>query len=359
MKISIIIPTYKEKENIPKLFDRTFKVLKNKKIDFEIVVVDDDSRDGIVEVINKYIKNYPLKLIVRKEERGLASACVEGFKSASGDIILVMDGDLQHPPEKIPEFISSLEKGAEIAIGSRYIEGGGVGKWSITRKIVSRGASILANVFFSEIKDIKDKESGFFAFKKNVIKNVKLKPKGYKILLEILVLGKYNKVQEIGYEFGKRYAGESKLGVRTIFSYLLHLIRLLWVSGKFIKIIKFCIVGILGVFVNLGILYLLTAIGLYYLISGAISIEISVLTNFFLNRAWTFKEEAKHVDIKKSIIKDHATRFIGIVINFLSLYIFTEILEMFYILSMLIGIILSTIWNFIGNSKWVWKYKKF
>jgi len=359
MKISIIIPTYKEKESITKLFDRTLKILKDNKINFEIVVVDDDSRDGTVEVVNKYSKNYPVKIIVRKKERGLASACVEGFKSASGDVILVMDADLQHPPEKIPEFISALEKGSEIAIGSRYVEGGGLGKWSISRKIVSRGATTLANIFFGEIKNIKDKESGFFAFKKDVIKNVKLKPKGYKILLELLVLGKYKKVQEIGYEFGKRYAGESKLGVRTIFSYLSHLTRLLWVSGKFKKLIKFCIVGLLGVFVNLGLLYLLTNLGLYYLISGAISIEISVLTNFFLNRAWTFKEEATHVDIKKSIIKDHATRFIGIIINFASLYIFTEILEMFYILSMLIGIILSTVWNFVGNSKWVWKYKKF
>lgn len=358
MNLSIVVPTYKEKENISKLFDRLFKVFKTHKINGEIIVVDDDSQDGTTEVVNKYSKTHPVKIIVRKEERGLASACIEGFKSAKGDILLVMDADLQHPPEKIPELINAIKNGADIAVGSRYVEGGSLGKWGVGRKIVSKGASALANMLFSEIKDIKDKESGFFAFKKEVIKDVKLKPKGYKILLEILILGNYNKAEEVGFEFGKRSAGESKLGVGIIFSYISHLIRLLWASGKLAKLIKFCFVGLLGVGVNLGILYFLTNVGLHYMISGAISIEASVLANFFLNRAWTFKEEAKYVSLKKSIIKDHATRFIGILINYVALYTFTEMFNMYYMLSMLIGIIISTLWNFIGNAMWVWKQEK-
>ncbi len=358
MKLSIIVPTYKEKENLPKLFNKTFKVLKDNKIDGEIIVVDDDSQDGTVEIVNKYKKKHPINLIVRKKERGLASACIEGFKHAKGDILLVMDADLQHPPEKIAELIQAIKNGADIAIGSRHVEGGSLGEWNTFRKIVSKGAETLANFFFSETKNIHDKESGFFAFKKEVIKDTKLKPIGYKILLEILVLGKYQKVKEIGYEFGIRESGKSKLGLVVIFYYLSHLLSLLWTSRKLVKLIKFCFIGFLGVGVNLGILYLFTNLGLHYLISGAISIEASVLFNFFLNRAWTFKEEAKHIDIKKAIIKDHATRFIGILINFASLYVFTEIVNMYYLISMLIGIVFSTIWNFIGNLKWVWKYQK-
>jgi dolichol-phosphate mannosyltransferase len=263
---------------------------------------------------------------------------------------------LQHPPEKIPELINAIKDGADITIGSRYVEGGSFGKFSIGRRIISKIASGLANLFFSEIKEIKDKESGFFAFRKKVIEGVKLKPKGYKILLEIIVLGKYKNIEEIGYKFGERKAGKSKLGISIIFSYISHLISLLWASGKLIKLLKFCFVGFLGVGVNLGILYFLTNAGLHYMISGAISIEASLLANFFLNRAWTFKDEAKHVEIKKAIVRDHATRFIGIFFNYASLYIFTELFSIYYILSMLIGIILSTIWNFIGNTKWVWKY---
>lgn len=293
-----------------------------------------------------------------KGKKGLASACVEGFKVAKGDIITVMDADLQHPPEKIQVLIDSIKNGADIAIASRYISGGTTREWDLSRRVVSRGATTLANLLFKEIKDVKDKQSGFFAFKKEVIEGVKLKPKGYKILLEILVLGKHNKVEEIAYEFGERASGKSKLGFGTIFSYLSHMTSLLWASGKLMKLIKFCIVGLFGVGVNLGILYFLTNLGLYYMISGAISIEISLLANFFLNRAWTFKEEAKYVSIKNAIVKDHITRAIGILIQFASLYVFTELFNMYYILSMTVGIIISTIWNFVGNSIWVWKSEK-
>lgn len=359
MIVSIVVPTYKEKENISSLFDRIFKVLKTNKISGEIIVVDDNSQDGTEEVVNKYIKNgFPVKLIVRKDERGLASACIEGFKKAQGNILLVMDADLQHPPEKVPELINSIQNGADIAIASRFVEGGSTGEFGLGRRIVSKGASGLANLLFKEIKNIKDKESGFFAFKKEVIEGVELKPKGYKILLEILILGNFEKTVEVGYEFGERNAGESKLGVSTIFSYISHLISLLWVSGKLVKFCKFCIVGLAGVGVNLGVLYLLTNAGMYYMISGAISLEASVLANFFFNRAWTFKEEAKHVSLGESIVKDHATRFAGVLINYACLYVFTEIFNIYYVLSMAIGIAIATMWNFIGNALWVWKTKE-
>jgi dolichol-phosphate mannosyltransferase len=359
MKVSIIVPTYKEKENISKLFNRILYVFKKNKINGEIIVVDDNSQDGTEEIVNRFIKDkYSVKLIVRKDERGLASACIQGFKKAKGKILLVMDADLQHPPEKIPDLINSIDDGADIAIASRFAKGGSTGEFSRGRNLVSKGATFLANMFFREIKNIKDKESGFFAFKKEVIEGVVLKPKGYKILLEILVLGDYDKTIEIGYEFGKRNAGKSKLGANIILSYISHLISLLWISGKLIKFCKFCIVGLVGVAVNLGVLYFLTNAGLYYMISGAIALELSVLSNFFLNRTWTFKKEAKDTKIGTSIIKDHATRFAGVIINYACLFIFTEILNTFYITSMAIGIVIATIWNFTGNTLWVWKSGK-
>lgn len=359
MKISVVIPTFEERENIPILFDRIFKVFKKIKQEFEIIVVDDNSGDGTDKIVRKYSKDYPVHLIVRKKEKGLATACVEGFKISKGEIIIVMDADLQHPPEKIPELINSIKNGSDVAIASRYIAGGETGDWKISRKFVSKGATSLANLFFDELKDIKDQQSGFFAFKKEIIKDVKLEPKGYKILLEILILGNYEKVSEIPYEFGKRNSGQSKLGFLTIFSYVSHLIHLLWTSGKLTKLIKFCIVGLLGVVVNLGILYYLTNLGLYYIISGAVSTEASILANFFLNRAWTFREEAKYVSMKNAIVKDHITRAISsISIQLVSLYVFTELFNRYYLLSMTIGIIISTVWNFVGNSKWVWKNNK-
>ena len=359
MKVSIIVPTYKEKENISKLFNRILNVFKTNKINGEIIVVDDNSQDETEEIVNRFIKEkYPVKLIVRKDERGLASACIQGFKKAEGRILLVMDADLQHPPEKIPELINSIDDGADIAIASRFVKGGSTGEFSRGRNLVSKGATFLANILFREIKNIKDKESGFFAFKKEVIDGVNLKPKGYKILLEILVLGNYDKTVEIGYEFGKRNAGKSKLGANTILSYISHLISLLWISGKLKKFFKFCMVGLVGVGVNLGVLYFLTNEGLNHRISGAISIELSVLANFFFNRAWTFKKEAKDTKLGKAILKDHATRFAGALINYACFLVFTEIFNVPDIRSMLIGIIFATIWNFSGNTLWVWKNGK-
>lgn len=346
--ISIVIPTYNEAKNLPKLFNEIFKVIP----DVEVIVVDDNSQDGTTEICSRY----PITLLVRTNERGLATACVEGFNNSNGDIIVVMDADLQHPPKKIPELINAINNGADIAIGSRYVEGGSDAKFGLGRRIISKGASSLVNLIFDEVKEIKDKESGFFAFKKKVIKSVKLRPKGYKILLEVLIMGNHNNVQEVGYEFGERYAGESKLGLKTISSYLSHLLSLLWHTGKLTKFIKFGIVGFSGVIANLGILYLLTNTGLYYVISGAISIEASLLTNFTLNRFWTFKEEAKHVNMKKAIVKDHITRTVGAIIQMSCLYVFTEIFAIYYLFSMTIGIIASILWNFAGNIRWVWKH---
>jgi len=314
--------------------------------------VVDDSTDETPEVVQKLSDYYPVKL-VRRGGKGLATAVVEGFRNANGQILVVMDADLQHPPEKVPSLIEEVRKGADIAVGSRSIE-----KWGLTRRAISWGASFIASIMFSKAKMISDKESGFFALKREIIDNVELKPVGYKILLEILVLCKYDTVKEVQYVFGERMVGESKLGFTVIFSYLKHMASLLWRTGKLPKMIKFCSIGFTGAGVNLAILYLLTNYGLHYMLSGLSAIEISLLFNFFLNRWWTFREEATSTGLVKPIIKDHLTRVGGILINLALLYALTELLGMNYIPSMIVGIGLATLWNFAGNTRWVWKSEK-
>ncbi len=354
MTVSIIVPTYKERENLPELFTRIFAFLDRSGIDGEVIVVDDDSRDGTERFVTAYGRDRPVDLVVRRGEKGLASACVAGFRHATGDILLVMDADLQHPPEKIPELLAAIQDGADIAIGSRYVSGGSLGDWGIGRKIMSRMAASLASLFFNRVAGVRDMESGFFAFKKDVIQDVDLQPKGYKILLEILVLGDYTRVTEVGFRFGTRSKGESKLGMSVVVSYLAHLWHLLRVSGTLTKLGIFCIVGLIGVAVNLAAVYLLTEAGVYYLVSGAIAIELSLLTNFFLNRSWTFKAEAQNVGLPTALARDHVTRSVGIAINLGCLYLLTELAGLFYMVSMLIGIGLATLWNYLGNVRWVW-----
>ncbi len=216
-RVSVIVPTYNERENIAELIKRIHNVLKK---DYEIVVVDDNSPDGTAEIVTELSKEYPIKLIVRENKAGLASAILEGFKNSDGEIIGVIDADLQHPPEMIEKLVEEIKKGNDIAIASRYVDGG-VEKWPLTRKIISKGAIYLAKPI---LNGVEDPMSGFFFLKRSVIEGIEFNPKGFKLLLEILVKGKYNSISEIPYVFSDRMYGDSKMGKNEIMNYL----RLLW-----------------------------------------------------------------------------------------------------------------------------------
>jgi len=221
--ISIIIPTYNEKENLPEIVDRIFGGLHKNELDGEVVIVDDDSPDGTGKVAEELKKRYNLQVLIRKNKRGLASAVVDGFKMARGDILGVMDADLSHPPELIPMMVKPLLQGdADLVIGSRYVEGGGIKDWPLKRRTLSIGAILLSR----PLTNVHDSVSGFFFFKKQVINGVQLNPKGYKIGLEILVKGRYKKVKEAPFVFPNREKGDSKLGWRECWDYLVHLFSL-------------------------------------------------------------------------------------------------------------------------------------
>jgi len=218
--ISVVVPTFNEGKNIPILVERIAKALKKER--YEIIVVDDNSPDGTYRIALSLKKKYPVKAILRKIEKGLSSAVLRGFEEAKGEILGVIDADLQHPPEKIPELIAEVRRGAELVIGSRLVKGGGVELWPWYRKAVSLGARVIA----LPLTRVKDTMSGFFFMKRKVIEGVRLNPIGYKILLEILVKGRYKIVREIPYIFMNRSFGTSKLSTRVYIHYLRHLARL-------------------------------------------------------------------------------------------------------------------------------------
>ncbi|UCF07274.1 MAG: polyprenol monophosphomannose synthase, partial [Thermoplasmata archaeon] len=196
--LSIIIPTYNEKENIPILMESIFDVLSQNKIEGEVIVVDDDSPDGTAEVAEDLKAEYNVQVIVRKNERGLSSAAIRGMRSAKGDVLCVMDADMSHPPEVIPRMLKPIMDGsAELVIGSRRVKGGGIENWPLKRKLVSKVASLISR----PLTKVKDPMSGLFMLKKEVIEGVELKPKGYKIGLEIIVKGRYDNVLEVPYIF--------------------------------------------------------------------------------------------------------------------------------------------------------------
>jgi dolichol-phosphate mannosyltransferase len=218
-EISIIIPTYNESKNIEKIVRK----LNQLGLDIEIIVVDDDSPDGTGKIAEQLKENYTNIKVLRRKERGLASAVVKGFGVAESELIGVMDADLSHPPEVIPNLLMYFKnKTTEVVVGSRYIKGGDIIGWNRFRKITSKGAILLAR----PLTPVKDSVSGFFFFKKELLTGVNLNPKGYKIGLEFLVKTRAKKIVEVPYVFVNRRCGKSKLSLRVYIDYLFHLIAL-------------------------------------------------------------------------------------------------------------------------------------
>jgi len=217
--VSIIIPTYNEAGNIRKLVPEIFK----HNVNSEIIIVDDNSPDGTARVAEDLGKWFTVRVVKRPRKMGLGSAVIEGFRHAKSDIIGVMDADFSHPPEKIPELVKAL-RDCDIAIGSRNVKGGGIENWPLKRRLMSKGATWIARILTS----VKDPMSGFFFMKKPVINGVKLETKGYKILMEILVKGRYKRVREIPYIFRDRQDGESKLDRGEMGDYFKTVSKLWW-----------------------------------------------------------------------------------------------------------------------------------
>lgn len=358
--LSIIVPTYNEFDSVSPLISKIDDVLSGR--DFEILFVDDDSPDGTAAKVISLSDSYPVKAIVRKEgKRGLAPSVVEGLDHVSGDIVLVMDADLQHPPEAIPDLVNEIVNGADIVVASRYIPGGRVPGLSPLRKLASRGATLLAHLMLPRVRSIKDPMSGFFAFKRNVVAGIELKPIGFKILLEILTLGKYETSKEVPIEFGARDRGESKLNLREQIHYLKHLFSLFKRNGELLRFCKFCAVGFSGVIVNLGIMWLLTEkAGIFYIASAAISIEVSIISNFLLNNHFTFSDRRRHgiTTLLKRLLRFNAVSLFGIGINLITIWLLTSVFGIYYLLSNCAGIVLATSWNYLVNNWWTWKSRK-
>ena len=354
--ISIIVPTYNEADSITPLVEKLHAALSGD--NYEIIFVDDDSQDGTAVIASGLSAKYPVKVMVRKGKKGLASAVVDGLQQANNDIIGVMDADLQHPPEVIPNLVQEIENGADVAIASRYVKGGECPDWGLIRSIISKGAIFLSHLFLPSTRHVSDPMSGFFFLNRQVVAGAELKPTGYKILLEILIEGSYRKVAEVPYSFQLRRLGQSKLGARQQIDYLKHLFSLMRRKGELLRFFKYCLVGGGGVLVNMGLLWLLTEfVGLFYLLSAAISIETSILSNFTLNDYLTFPDRrsrgARHFLMR--LAKFNLVSLAGLGLNLGVLWLLTNVFGVYYLLSNLCGIAVATLWNYMANFWWTWK----
>jgi dolichol-phosphate mannosyltransferase len=375
-KLSIVVPTYNESQNIVRILDSIAETL-SPYTAAEIIVVDDNSPDGTAEIASLHAKNISdnkklyVEIIRREGKFGLSSAIIAGIQSATGDLLVVMDGDFSHPPQVIPSIIEGLQdSNCDIVIASRYIKGGSIIGWPFKRRLMSKGATKIAQYGLGI--EVRDPISGFFAFRRDIIHGIKFDAIGYKMLLEILVKTKGARIKEIPYTFTNRRMGTSKLDAGVMVDYLravMHLYR----YGKSMRLKegrtsvhflskagRFYTVGASGLLVNYiaSLLFNTLAPNLWYLYSTLIGVLISMTSNFFLNKLWTFED-------RKFSVEETGIQFgmfigfssLGAVIQLLLVYVLVENYNMDYPLSLILAVAAASVGNFLLNKKWTFKEK--
>lgn len=371
--LTVIIPTFNEEANIRNIVMAVDAVFHEHSLHGQILVVDDDSSDAtiaIVRELNRQKEN--VEILVRNDDHGLSQSVADGFSHAASDVFVVIDADFSHPPVLIPRMYEEIRKGSDIVIGSRYMEGGGIKQWPLKRRLISIGATFLGRLLFP---DITDPVSGFFAVKKSVVMNAPLKPRGYKILLEVLGKGSWEHDREIPFEFVDREIGSSKLKLRTITDYALQVTDITlysfthhqsaaWREWK--RVFKFGIVGISGIVVNLGILFILVEFfstgvpffgrDIYKELASAVAIEVAILNNFLWNDIWTFGSSPVRnaTSVWRRLVAFNAVSVGGAAINLAIFTVLNGWFAVWYIAAQFIGILVGFAWNFIVNRRFTW-----
>ncbi len=363
--LSIILPTFNESKNIREMLFRLTKVLDQALPgDYEVIVVDDDSPDRTWEIAQALTGELSqLRVMRRQQERGLSTAVIRGWQASRGELLAVIDADLQHPPEISVQLCDEMGRGADLAVASRHVAGGGVSDWSILRRILSRAAQVLGLVILPGVVGrVSDPMSGFFMIRRTAIQNTQLNPLGYKILIEVLGRGRIRWIGEVPYVFQERVQGESKVTRKVYVDYLRHLLRLRLSTLPVSRFLRFAVVGFSGVFVDMGLLFLLSdpkmlAWGLTR--SKLIAAEMAIINNFLWNDAWTFRDlSAPQRGFRHRLQRFAKFQLVclgGLALNTILLNLQFNLLGMNRYLANAIAIAAVTGWNFWLNYKLSWR----
>jgi dolichol-phosphate mannosyltransferase len=292
--ISLVIPTYNEAPVIAETLRRAAAALRAGSEDFEIVVVDDASTDGTAEQVEALARELPVRVLRRPGRLGLATAVLDGWAASRGDVLGVMDADLQHPPETLTALVAAIRQGADLAIGSRYIPGGGTSDWTWVRRFISRTAThMAATVLPLKLAAVGDPMSGMFMVQASALQGAHLNPLGYKILLEIIAKAHYEKLVEVPYVFQERESGASKLGARQYGEYLRHLLRLAVGTGQLRGWICYGGVALIGALIDIVLFAVLVKkAGWPPAAALPVAIELALMNNFVCSEFFTFQSAA-------------------------------------------------------------------
>jgi dolichol-phosphate mannosyltransferase len=351
IRLSLIIPTYNESKNVRELVRCLTELLEGPLNGaYELIVVDDNSPDRTWEIAQRLTAEYPkLRVMRREHERGLSTAVIRGWQAARGEVLAVIDADLQHPPEITVALWNEIDRGADLVVASRHVAGGGVSDWALHRRVFSRGAQLLGLILLPGVLGrVSDPMSGYFMVRRSAIAEKTMNPLGYKILIE--VIGRGN-IRWIGKVTWKLYV-----------EYLRHLVRLRIDTLPIARFARFAAVGLSGVVVDMLLLYLLSdpsTLGWGLTRSKVLAAEVAIINNFLWNDAWTFGDVAgdqKSLTQKfKRFLKFHVICLMGVAMNVLLLNLQFNLLGMNRYLSNAIAIGLVTMWNFWLNTRLSWR----
>jgi dolichol-phosphate mannosyltransferase len=341
------VPTYKEVESLPHLIDRVGKLRDTSGLTLEMLIMDDDSRDGSLELVQARPEPW-VQIVVRTQDRGLSPAVLDGLRRGRGEFLVCMDADLSHPPEALPGMIAKLKDGADFVVGSRYVSGGTTSDdWGMMRWLNSRVATLLAR----PLTNVRDPMSGFFVFRRSTFEGGReFNPIGYKIGLELIVKCGCERVVEVPIHFEDRRFGKSKLTMRQQLLYLQHLRRLyIFKYGVWTQLLQFLTVGAMGTIVNLLALTALLAAGLSTRVSLALAILVSMCFNFVLNRRFSFSA-ARGGSWMRQFVAFIAASSVGALVNYATAtLVLSRAPGMRPQLAALIGIIVGTSLNFVAS----------
>src|SRR6266498_3614961 len=356
--LSVVLPTRNEAENIEPLVRRLEQALSG--ISLEIVFVD-DSDDGTVaaiEAVQSQTRS-SIKLIHRQPGRrtnGLSGAVVEGLRAAEAPWVCVMDADLQHPPEVISDLMAhAAEANADLVMASRYCAQGDTGNFGRKRTAVSRmSASVAGMLFPTRLRGVTDPMTGFFLVRKAAIDIESLHPRGFKILLEILVRTPGLRLAEVGFHFGERHAGQSKASLQEGMRYLSHLWGLRFGEGS-LHFLLFLLVGISGLLVNTALLALATEVlGLHYLMSAVLATQGSTLWNFVLTERWVFASRQKRDGWAMRLAIFLVMNNLALTLRGPMLYLLTSLIGIHYLISNLISLAALTVVRYTIADNLIW-----
>ena len=364
--ISLVVPTYNERGNMAALVERTGAALASTSEPFELIIVDDNSPDGTADAVRALQDGRPwLRVLVRTQDRGLSTAVMAGWQIARGDILGCMDADLQHPPEVLANLVEELQRTrADIVVGSRHVHGGGVSDWSLSRRFVSWTATLLATMILpGTLAEVRDPMSGFFLLRRGVIRRATLKPRGYKILLEVLAKGEYTSVREVPFVFEERVEGGSKIGTSIMWDYVAQLARISFETGEAVRIGKFALVGLSGALVNLfAYRWLEGGAGLSVWSAATVAAAAAIVNNFIWNETFTFPESRKASPGWMRMLRRFGMftliSAVGLVLNVAVVELLIAVLHWPWMVGVSAGIVIAGAWNFFANANLTWRPRR-